>query len=1178
MNEVQLILLPAQSIRPAVIGSWVSAHNDVQLEGYQLYAVQNWIVDRTRPVDFLVVYTGDPNHTVALTPYKPDPSLSEQEAQKQWNNCLALLKQHARPKQTPYGLLMVTSLAQFRSDNTIVLIPNSFAEAKGQLYTNINLLRLGCSGRSALTLEEPSDTTKVKFLTMYHLPSLPSSLFVPTVLELVKLIQAALSVFGYFSLEPDGLFCDDTILGLQKWAVDVGERFVPHFNPTEKVADTTVVSALLSLVLSIRNKLVTLGYNNVVPKDPFLHPQLFLSALGAYTHSQSRSVSQSTTSLASVVPVIQPPQPSSHKPTPHLSLHVPTFLAFSGASPMHSTPTLEVTSPTPTTATYPSPLASATSIAPESSLISLNQISPSPYLTPALLNSISNSFSMKLSHKTSSYLPHPRKLGGKKSSKGPTGDGSDVDPAFDSGEAVSGPSLISGLALGLSGGVSTTPSLGNSSAGAASIFEPMTSLETFIKIIVGDKEWHDQSRSRKISKRGAKKKREAGNSIISLGGLVNLATSDKEDDEEPSRPDGQREETKIKDGGVALISGTVAGSVRALWTGRVPVLVRLRQKIEERRKTRQSLLGAENPSPSTRRKYKHRARVSSIDSLGRSIRSGRLGFGGLWSDGDGTDEQLYPSPSRKRTENISTEEENDPDGTQAQSMASISSGGGGRLWGKGKVRGKLESWAGLSKIDSKLGTSKRTSLDAAMSVARHPSSGEGSPVSLLVSKTSRTTRFSLPGLSSSTQTSGRPDLHDLPKPPAQSPRASIKDSRTSAFANEDDDLLSSGQVSPVSDDGGGNKPFAIFTSQPALDSIQPKKGFSLNADDPEYQRKVDEFVRKRPWGNRFTATRVSSWSDPVSARDDVEHLEHKSDGPEPSAQKPLDHPTKPNEKHARGRSHERSSISNEVRRDASSVSGKITRQELRRRSFHDFAEFRHTKVLSTERMKIDVELCGQLLIMSRREEHLKNVVATLQVITSRLASTNSRLREEYQAHLRDLAKVEVRTKVIADIDAEMSKADKITQATNTLWYESEQFNLGNLWHVASSSREKVFTYRDKVFGEGRKLPAGSHGAHGRFNRLQWTLDGQEKLVDLLGRTESEVEEEENLADEEHQQVALDEEQDAVSNHSMKPVWLLRFFTSWISRWGTWTDARPSRTLGTSVGNNNSLPQSPETEG
>ena len=59
-------------------------------------------------------------------------------------------------RQTEHGTLMVTSLANFRSDYTIVPVPSGvFLEARNHLYTNINLLRMGCSGRMALTLQEP---------------------------------------------------------------------------------------------------------------------------------------------------------------------------------------------------------------------------------------------------------------------------------------------------------------------------------------------------------------------------------------------------------------------------------------------------------------------------------------------------------------------------------------------------------------------------------------------------------------------------------------------------------------------------------------------------------------------------------------------------------------------------------------------------------------------------------------------------------------------------------------------------------------------------------------------------------------------------------------------------------------------------------------------------------------
>jgi len=51
----------------------------------------------------------------------------------------------------------------------------------------------------------------------------------------------------------------------------------------------------------------------------------------------------------------------------------------------------------------------------------------------------------------------------------------------------------------------------------------------------------------------------------------------------------------------------------------------------------------------------------------------------------------------------------------------------------------------------------------------------------------------------------------------------------------------------------------------------------------------------------------------------------------------------------------------------------------RRHSFGDLSTFRDMRVLSAERMRIDVELCGQLLVLSRRQEHLQNILACLQV-------------------------------------------------------------------------------------------------------------------------------------------------------------------------------------------------------
>ena len=45
-------------------------------------------------------------------------------------------------------------------------------------------------------------------------------------LELVKLIQASLAIFGMFDLSPDernGLLCDETCEGIKQWTTEIGE-------------------------------------------------------------------------------------------------------------------------------------------------------------------------------------------------------------------------------------------------------------------------------------------------------------------------------------------------------------------------------------------------------------------------------------------------------------------------------------------------------------------------------------------------------------------------------------------------------------------------------------------------------------------------------------------------------------------------------------------------------------------------------------------------------------------------------------------------------------------------------------------------------------------------------------------------------------------------------------------
>lgn len=80
--------------------------------------------------------------------------------------------------------------------------------------------------------------------------------------------------------------------------------------------------------------------------------------------------------------------------------------------------------------------------------------------------------------------------------------------------------------------------------------------------------------------------------------------------------------------------------------------------------------------------------------------------------------------------------------------------------------------------------------------------------------------------------------------------------------------------------------FASFleTQRPSPFNV-PHDGQSENTSlltiNTEYERKVTEFNQKRPWGNRMPQSRISSWADPVSARDVLQSGEGAEPGPNP---------------------------------------------------------------------------------------------------------------------------------------------------------------------------------------------------------------------------------------------------------------------------------------------------------
>ncbi|KAF8852196.1 hypothetical protein BDZ45DRAFT_115985 [Acephala macrosclerotiorum] len=178
----------------------------------------------------------------------------------------AISQYHARPKETPLGMLMVTNLSSFPSALTVIPVPDGDVRKHREDYiVNENLKRLGCSGRSGMSLSTPAGATQAKFFQLYK-----ASDRIPlygAVIELVKLCQVALMMFGKLEQEyADGLLCDVTEKAINDWWIEIGSEYY-NVEPTDGILGPTTVSALLGMLMGARNRLNY--YGAPVAKDAF---------------------------------------------------------------------------------------------------------------------------------------------------------------------------------------------------------------------------------------------------------------------------------------------------------------------------------------------------------------------------------------------------------------------------------------------------------------------------------------------------------------------------------------------------------------------------------------------------------------------------------------------------------------------------------------------------------------------------------------------------------------------------------------------------------------------------------------------------------------------------------------------------------------------------------------------
>ncbi|KAG0251705.1 hypothetical protein BG011_007432 [Mortierella polycephala] len=261
---------------------------EARLEGYQIYLVEQWAIERNREVATAVSFTGDPVHriqVVAITILQQDVSCPRLEKVFE-----KLRKEGARPKEarmTPYGQLFVTNLSLFASSLNIVQVPQGIGASSAgdfdlhqrRFYLNLNLRRMGCSGRSALTSKPPSDAQREKFNQLYRISD--STNFEDTVIRLVNLVQNCLYIFGLFKLsDVDGLLCNATETGLDAFYNTFLSSKFQKFASPDNVLDPNVLAGMFSKMSNVRGKLQHLVNN--VPKDPFAEPTAFINAVKAF--------------------------------------------------------------------------------------------------------------------------------------------------------------------------------------------------------------------------------------------------------------------------------------------------------------------------------------------------------------------------------------------------------------------------------------------------------------------------------------------------------------------------------------------------------------------------------------------------------------------------------------------------------------------------------------------------------------------------------------------------------------------------------------------------------------------------------------------------------------------------------------------------------------------------------
>ncbi|OCF33863.1 hypothetical protein I316_04575 [Kwoniella heveanensis BCC8398] len=335
---------------------------EVTLHGYALYSLRSWHLSRTHFSHTIVTQTGKPTEQISAYLLVPQAGLSEHEGAQEIADAVQMLasETQSQPRKTEYGTLLVTTPSAFGQD--VNPVPGGdFRVAKPYITVNTGLRRLGCGGRAFIGLEPPIPALRRKFHELYRIPvpshaaplsrttsptasptkplsastsaspmsdvhspshqnqrghahahshdAITSDPFTYLVIELVKLIQAALALWGLFDSirDIDGLFCDETKTAIFQWRRLMGMEHEESLKLEKETSggciDPKTLAALLSSITSVHYKLDALDVEKAsrpLPKDPFKSLLRFLNTWASYQKSigtpinQTKSVSVSS--------------------------------------------------------------------------------------------------------------------------------------------------------------------------------------------------------------------------------------------------------------------------------------------------------------------------------------------------------------------------------------------------------------------------------------------------------------------------------------------------------------------------------------------------------------------------------------------------------------------------------------------------------------------------------------------------------------------------------------------------------------------------------------------------------------------------------------------------------------------------------------------------------------------